>query len=65
MISTMKESKAELVKRLQQVFAVEDDFPGYLGNPSSLGIILPSMRRKSAARRRKPAARRTPVVLVR
>ena len=61
MISTMKESKAELVKRLREVFAVEDDFPGYLGNPSSLGIILPSMRRKPVVRHRKPAARRTSV----
>lgn len=61
----MKESKAELVKRLEQVFAVEADFPGYLGNPRSLGITLPSMRRKTAARRRKPAARRTAVASVR
>lgn len=56
----MKESKAELVKRLEKVFAVEADFPGYLGNPRSLGITLPSMRRKTTARRRKPATRRRP-----
>lgn len=55
----MKESKAELVKRLEKVFAVEADFPGYLGNPRSLGITLPSMRRKIAARRRASSPRRT------
>lgn len=61
----MKESKAELVKRLEQVFAVEADFPGYLGNLRSLGITLPSMRRKTAARRRASSPRRTPGPAVR
>ena len=61
----MKQSKAqaqaELIKNLERIGDMEDKyFPGYLGNPTALGIILPSMRRKIAARRRKPAARRTP-----
>jgi len=55
----MKDSEAALVKRLEKIADMEDKyFPGYLGNPTALGIILPSMRRKIAARRRKPAARR-------
>ena len=62
----MKQSKAqaqaELIKNLERIGDMEDKyFPGYLGNPTSLGIILPSMRRKIAALRRKPAARRTPL----
>ena len=57
----MKETKAELVKRLEQVFAVEDDFPGYLGNPRSFGAFVAPIRRKPAARRRRAAARRTPL----
>lgn len=61
----MKETKAELVKRLERAFAVEDDFPGYLGNPRSLGIVLPSMRRKATARRRASTPRRSPVSVVR
>ena len=62
----MKDSKAALVKRLEKIGDMEDKyFPGYLGNPTSLGIILPSMRRKIAERRRKPAARRKPVSSVR
>lgn len=62
----MKQSKAqahaELIKNLERIGDMEDKyFPGYLGNPTALGIILPSMRRKIAARRRKPAARKAPV----
>ena len=56
------QSEAELIKNLERIADMEDKyFPGYLGNPTSLGIILPSMRRKIAARRRKPSARRTPL----
>jgi hypothetical protein len=52
-IHTMKDSEATLVKRLETIADIEDKyFPGYLGNPTSLGIILSSMRRKLAARRR-------------
>ncbi len=48
----MKDTEAALVKRLEKIADIEDKyFPGYLGNPTSLGIILPSMRRKIAARR--------------
>ena len=55
------QSEAELIKNLERIADIEDKyFPGYLGNPTSLGIILPSMRRKIAVRRRKSAARRTP-----
>ena len=61
-IHIMKDTEAALVKRLEKIADIEDKyFPGYLGNPTILGIILPSMRRKIAARRRKPAARRTPL----
>lgn len=57
----MKDSEAALVKRLEKIADMEDKyFPGYLGNPTSLGIILPSMRRKIAARRRASSLRRTP-----
>ena len=60
-IHALKDSEAALVKRLGKIADIEDKyFPGYLGNPTSLGIILPSMRRKIAARRRKPVARRRP-----
>ena len=56
------QSEAELIKNLERIADIEDKyFPGYLGNPRALGIILPSMRRKPVVRRRKPAARRTPV----
>ena len=49
----MKESKAELVKRLEKIFAVEDDFPGYLGNPQSLGAFMASVRRPPPHSRRR------------
>jgi hypothetical protein len=66
-------TEAELIENLERIADMEDKyFPGYLGNPTALGIILPSMRRKIAARRRKPAARcraspprRTPAPAVR
>ena len=58
----MKDSEAALVKRLEKIADIEDKyFPGYLGNPRALGIILPSMRRKPVVRRRKPATRRAPL----
>lgn len=49
----MKESKTELVKRLEKVFVIEDDFPGYLGNPQSLGAFMASVRRQPARPRRR------------
>ena len=58
-----KESKAELVKRLEKAFAIEDKyFPGYLGNPQTLGAFvagIPRMPAKRAgARTRRHGARK-------
>ena len=59
----MKESKAELVKRLKKAFAIEDKyFPGYLGNPQTLGAFVagiprPRAKRTSARPRRRGARR--------
>jgi hypothetical protein len=50
----VKESKAELVKRLEKIFAAEDYFPGYLGNPNSFGAFgatIPAARRRKASRK--------------
>lgn len=53
----MKESKAEIVKRLEKICALETDFPGYLGNPQSMGAFIASLRRApSRPRRRKRGA---------
>ena len=49
----MKESKVKLVKRLEKVFVIEDDFPGYLGNPQSLGAFMASVRRQPPGPRRR------------
>ena len=59
----MKESKARLVKRLEKIFAVEDDFPGYLGNPQNLGAFVACLRPATAAsttpRKRRARSRKT------
>ena len=59
----MKESKAELVKRLKKAFAIEDKyFPGYLGNPQTLGAFVAGIPRtrakRTAVRSRRGSVRR-------
>jgi hypothetical protein len=51
----VKETKAQLVKRLEKIFAVEKDFPGYLGNPRSFGAVELIARLRPSAKRRKAA----------
>lgn len=59
----MKESKAALMKHLRRIAAIEDKyFPGYLGNPQTLGAFvagIPRMPAKRAgARSRRHGARK-------
>ena len=60
----MKESKADLVKRLEKFCAIEDKyFPGYLGNPQTLGAFVAGIPRTPAkrggARSRRNGARKS------
>ena len=51
----MQDSKAALVKRLKRIADMEDKyFPGYLGNPQTLGAFVAGIPRPRAKR---PATR--------